>query len=547
MNRRVTVGSLRNVRLRAWLWTAELLLPAVLLLATTALASGRSAPPRPPSPPDAAPAPNVCLVGTGSFGWCGDGGRATNAKLARPLDVAAGAGGSLIVADTANQVIRRIGSGGRIATIAGSGASGPAVPRTRAASARFSDPSAVAIDQDGSVLVTDTGNGALRRIDGQGTVTTIGRQAFFSAPSDIAVVGTRKYAVADTGHDRVVLVSADGRVEPLAGGGGRGFSGDGGPATQAKLSGPTQISPSAAGLLIADAGNGVIRRIGLDGIIVTVAGRSPGALPVGTPAARLKLVRPTGVAATADGGFVISDVGRVWAVAPDGTVRPLAGTGQPGFNGDSGMALSTRLDRPRQLAVGPDGAILVADTDNDRIRRISVAGATETVAGSDEPNIELAPVVPAPLRRLHVTPIPTNAPRPRCVRSRSCRYRVRGRYSFGSDNPSSVTGGGGSTPGCVRGETSYNYLKIRPYTRRLIRSASRPVIIRFGTSVDARVTSFAVRRGTPYGRRTRQVVAGPRTIRLRGTLSRGSYVAVIEGEDKTGVRRCDSRKLRIVP
>jgi sugar lactone lactonase YvrE len=456
----------------------------------------------------------------------------------------------LIVADTANQVIRRIDAGGTIATIAGSGARGPAAKRTRAASARFSDPSAVAIDQDGSVLVTDTGNGALRRIDVRGTVTTIARQAPSSAPTDVAIVDAGEYAVADTGDDRVVLVSAGGRIAPLAGDGKRGFSGDGGPASQAELSGPTQISPSAAGLLIADTGNRVIRRIGLDGIIVTVAGRPPGALPGGTPAARLNLERPTGVAATADGGFVVSDVGRVWAVAPDGTVRPLAGTGQPGFTGDSGMALSVRLDHPRQMAVGPDGAILVADTDNDRIRRISVAGGMETVAGSDEPNIELAPVLTAPLRRPSATPRPGKAHRPRCARSRRCRYRVRGGHSIGgSDIPSSVTGGlsgGASTPACVRGATSYNYLKIRPYTRRLIRSASRPVIIRFGTSVDARITSFALRGGTPHGRRTVQVVAGPGTIRLHGALPRGSYVAVIEGEDKTGVRRCDSRKLRVV-
>jgi hypothetical protein len=527
-----------------------LLCPAVLLVAATALAATRSEPPRPSSPPNAAPAPNVCLAGTGSFGWCGDGGRATDAKLARPLDVAPAPSGSVIVADTANQVIRRIDSDGRIATIAGSGAVGPAVQRTGATSARFSDPSAVAIDQDGAVLVMDTGNGALRRIDTKGTVTTVARGPF-SAALDVAVVGSREYAVADTGHDRVVLVSADGRVAPLAGGGGRGFSGDGGLASQAKLSEPTQISQSPMGLLIADAGNRVIRRVGLDGIIVTVAGRTPGPAQMLTPATRLKLMRPTGVAATADGGFVVSDVGRVWAVAPDGTVRPLAGTGRPGFTGDSGVALATRLDHPRQLAVGPDGAILIADTNNDRLRRVSVAGRAETVAGSDNPNIDLAPVLTAPLRPNRAAPSPESHGHPRCARARRCRYRVRGHHSIGAlpENPSSVTGGGSPgapKPACVRGATTYNYLKIRPYTKRLIRSASRPVIIRFGTSVDARVTSFAVRRGTRFGRRTIQVVAGPRTVRLHGRLSHGNYVAVIEGRDKTGVRRCDSRKLRIV-
>jgi hypothetical protein len=429
--------------------------------------------------------------------------------LAQPLDVASAADGSLIVADTANHVIRRVDSTGRIATIAGAGVPGAAAERTRAESARFDEPSAVAGDRDGTVLVADTGNDALRRIDLKGMVTTIARG--LSAPTDVVVIGAGQYLVADTGHDRVALISADGAITSIAGTGERGFSGDGGPASQARLDGPTQLSPSADGLLIADTGNRVIRRVGLDGLISTVAGRSPGAPPGTSPVTRLGLVRPRGVATTRDGGFVIGDVGRVWAVSSDGAVRPLAGTGQPGFTGDRGRALALRLDHPGQILGGSDGAIVIADTDNDRVRRVSQAGGTETVAGSGEPDIVLAPPEPAPLRD--------------CRPNRGCASSV--------------------LPRCAYFARGYNYLKIRPYTRRVIRSVSRPVVIRFGTSVDARVTSFAWRRGARYGRRTVRVSAGPGTIRLRGSLLPGRYFAVIEGRDKQGLYRCDSRRLRI--
>lgn len=479
----------------------------------------------------------MCLAGTGSFGWCGDGGVATRAKLARPHDVALAPDGSLIVADTANQVIRRVDPDGTIVTIAGTGARGAAVP-TRAASARFREPSGVAIDQDGSVLVADTGNDALRRIDVDGRVTTVvGRR--LSSPTDVAVLGTNAYAVADTGNHRVIRVSARGGITALAGTGGRGLSGDGGPAIGARLDSPTQVALSAAGLLIADTGNGVVRRVGADGTIATVAGRPSGAGGGTTPAKRLELLEPRGVAAMPDGGIAISDAGRVWAVAADGAVRPLAGTGRRGFSGDRGGALSTRLDGVGQLALAAGGAIVLADTNNDRLREISTSGEAHTVAGSDRPDVELAPVVTAPFR-------PGQATRPRKAHTYKSR-RHHGVTSFAT--PQSVSGGGAAgrrMPSCAAAATNYNWLKIRPFTKRLIFSTSRPVIIRFGTSVDAKITSFAWRSGHRFGRRSLRIAAGRRSIRLRGTLRPGRYVAVVEGSDPKGARRCDSRSLKIM-
>jgi hypothetical protein len=481
----------------------------------------------------------VCLPGTGSFGWCGDGGRATRAKLARPFDVALAPSGALIVADTLNQVIRRIDASGRIATIAGFGTRGDAVRRTSAAAARFREPSGVAVDEDGSILVADAGNNAIRRIRLDGTVSTLVDDGL-SNPTDIVVLGGGRYAVADTGHSQVVFLSSTGVITPLAGTGESGFSGDGGPAVRARLNGPTQLSLAATGLLIADTRNRVIREVSSDGTIATVAGHgdsSPSSS--GTPATRVSLEAPAGVAATADGGFVLSDLRRIWAVSPAGDVQSIAGTGEPGFNGNTGIAVSMRLDHVAQLAVDPTGAVLVADTNNDRIRRIAPTGLATTVAGSDRPSVVLAPAVGAPFEG---SPAP---PSPPSERYDSRRHR-RGRTLAVPTGGGAVEGGGATRRPCASPTTTFNYLKIRPYTSTLIRSAARPVTIRFGTSVDARITSFAWRSGRRHGLRTQRVPAGPRTIRLRGALPPGRYVAVIEGTNRDGLRRCDSRRLRIV-
>jgi NHL repeat len=459
-----------------------------------------------------------------------------SAKLARPFDVALAPNGALIIADTLNQVIRRVDASGRIATIAGSGTRGDAVRRTSAPSARFREPSGVAVDEDGSILVADAGNNAIRRIGVDGTVSTLADEGL-SNPTDIAVLGKGRYAVADTGHSRVVSLSSSGDISPLAGTGRSGLSGDGGPAVSARLNGPTQLSVSTTGLLIADTRNRVIREVRDDGTIATIAGHGDAAAPGQTPATRIELAQPTGVAATADGGFVVSDVGRIWAASAGGEVQSIAGTDEPGFNGDTGRAVATRLDHPAQLAADAMGGVLVADTDNDRVRRIAPTGLAITLAGSDKPGVALAPVVSAPFQGRP----PSRRPAPERYGAR--RHR-RGR-TLAVPFRAGLVEGSARRP-CAKPTTTYNYLKIRPYTSTLIRSAARPVRIRFGTSVDARITSYAWRSGQRHGRRTRRVVAGPRTIRLKGALRPGRYVAVIEGKDRHGLRRCDSRRLRIV-
>ena len=190
-----------------------------------ALAAGLAAPcPAFGQVPVGRPSPNICLLGTGSRGWCGDGGPARTAKLAHPRDVAVAPDGALVIADMDNQVIRRVNPDGRIVTLAGTGLRGNAEDRVDAESATFRNPMGVAIDLDGSVLVADTGNQSLRRIGTDGVVRIVRRG--LAEPSDVVVLPDGSYVVPEPPRDRVVRVSRDdGSVSLLAGSGALGFSG----------------------------------------------------------------------------------------------------------------------------------------------------------------------------------------------------------------------------------------------------------------------------------------------------------------------------------
>jgi hypothetical protein len=324
-------------------------------------------------------------------------------------------------------------------------------------------------------------------------------------------------------------MAVDGTIAPLAGTGSRGFSGDGGTATRARLDAPSALAVSAGGLLIADTGNRIVRRVDGAGNIETVAGRSPDVISAGTPAEELDLEAPRGVAALSDGSIIVGDVDRVWRVDTDGSVRPVLGTGRSGFNISSGDALATRVDHTSQIATGPADALFVADTLNDRIRRVLTTREATTVAGSDRPNVPLAPVALAPF----------TAERPQGPVSR--RQRRRGYRPRHAARPAPAR----SLPSCARGATTATELKIRPYTRRIIRSAVRPVIVQFGISVDATVTAYAWRDRHRYARVSRVAPAGRRAIRLRGRLRPGRYVAVLIGRAAGGIRLCDGRRLRV--
>jgi sugar lactone lactonase YvrE len=237
---------------------------------------------------------------------------------------------------------------------------------------------------------------ALAPWDGDdGDVTTSGTAsgggAGWSEPAGVAVDAAGALYISETGADRVSVL-ADGSGSAVAGGGDdEPAAADGRPAVDATLDAPLGIAVSAAGdLFIADQFHQTVRQV-RGGTITTFAGGGPAVPPGdGGPAIAAPLGHPTGVAVHPDGSVYISDQGdhRVRRVGPDGVITTVAGTGEVGAGGDDGPAAQATLNAPGGVAVGPDGAVYVADTGNHRIRRIAAGvdgvSTITTVAGTGD-------------------------------------------------------------------------------------------------------------------------------------------------------------------
>jgi hypothetical protein len=215
-----------------------------------------------------------------------------------------------------------------------------------------------------------------------GTIVTF---AELAKPRGLALLPDASVLVPEPFAADVRRVTPDGAVITVAGSGVPGFGGDGGPATEAELDQPHGVAllPDG-GFVIADALNNRIRRVWPDGTITTVAGTGEDAFSGdGGPAVNAAIGAPRGIASLADGTLLIadSDNNRIRRVAPDGTIETVAGDGTAGFSGDGGPAGSAELGKPFAVAPLPDGGFLIADTANSRIRLVGPDGTIGTVAG----------------------------------------------------------------------------------------------------------------------------------------------------------------------
>lgn len=209
---------------------------------------------------------------------------------------------------------------------------------------------------------------------------------------DVATDAAGNFYIPDMDRNRVFRISPEGIITTFAGqSGGTGFSGDGGPATQAQLNKPTSVTLDAAGnLYIADSGNVRIRKVDTNGIITTVAGSGlRGDSGDGGPAIEARFgttsaqVPPLAVAADSNGNLYIADFGRnrIRRVGPDGIITAYAGSGAFGFSGDDGPALQALFSYPADIEVDTSGNLYVTDYMNRRVRCISPDGIIMTVAG----------------------------------------------------------------------------------------------------------------------------------------------------------------------
>jgi sugar lactone lactonase YvrE len=292
-----------------------------------------------------------------------------------------------------------------ISTVAGLGRAGFSGDGTAAVSAELQNPSGVAVAADGSLIIADLRNGRIRKVDPQGTISTIAGKGAGSTSGDGGVALAAQlgsaYGVAVDSEGNVFTgdrlagtirkIGRDGVITRFAGTGKPGFSGDDGPATNAQLKGPNDIEFDAKdNVYIADSGNHRLRIVDSVGKITTLCGREKGYSGDGGPAKSAQLNGPSALCFGAGGSLYVCDFGNhaVRKIVPDGTISTVAGTGKPGFARDGGPAIEAQLFQPCGVAVDNEGRVYIADSANNRIRVVRTDGTIATVAGTGKMGYE---------------------------------------------------------------------------------------------------------------------------------------------------------------
>ena len=339
----------------------------------------------------------ICTVaGTGLRQFDGDGRQARETSLYNPLDVEFDRRGRPLILDWNNLRVRRINGDGTVETVIGQDFEGAAEEGALAVDTPLHHPGDLEIDAAGNIYIASNHISNVIRLGVDDRVSVVAGtdqygyegdggpalEAVLSAPFGVLPAGDGGFYISDTEAHVVRHVDAAGIITTVAGNGSRGFSGDGGPGPGAQLDGPTRLRLDGEGrLYICDTRNHRIRRLDAHGTISTVAGTGdPGFAGDGGPALEAQLNSPFDLR-FAGGGLYIADSGNnaVRRIGADGAIATAVGTGEAGFSGDEGEARLCTLNRPSAIAFASDGSLWIADTFNQRIRR--VAGFLEDRGG----------------------------------------------------------------------------------------------------------------------------------------------------------------------
>ncbi|EFC36192.1 predicted protein [Naegleria gruberi] len=295
----------------------------------------------------------VTIAGNGQQGYSGDNGLAVNAQLVSPSYVFVSSKNEVYIADYQNNRIRKILENGNIITIAGNGQQGYNGDNGLAVNAQLASPSSVCVSLKNEVYIADSGNHSIRKILENGNIVTIagnGQQGYngdngpavnapLFDPSSVFVTPNDEVYIADTGNHRIRKILRNGNIITIAGNGQQGYSGDNGPAVNAKLSSPVDVFVSSKNeVYIADYQNTRIRKILENGNIITIAGN--GKLGYGGDnglAVNAKLYSPVGVFVSQDNEVYIADYqnNRIRKILENGNIITIAGNGELGYDGDS--------------------------------------------------------------------------------------------------------------------------------------------------------------------------------------------------------------------
>jgi uncharacterized protein (TIGR03437 family) len=292
-----------------------------------------------------------------------------------------------------------------ISTVAGGGAAGNFGDGGPATSAGLGSPQAIALDPAGNLYISDAGFGVVRKILPTGIISTVAgnpsRAGDFSGdghlaidaqlnqPHGIAFDAAGNLYIADQFNHRVRKVATNGTISTVAGGGtGSAGIGDHGPAINATLQYPQAVAVDAMGnLFIADTGHYLIRKVTRDGIITTIAGNGNSIVGSGQSGdggpATSATVSPSGLAVDAAGNLYIADStnNRVRKVSSAGIITTVAGTGAASYAGDGGPGASAKVKAPEGVAVDSSGNVFIAAKGDQRVRMLSAGGTITTIAG----------------------------------------------------------------------------------------------------------------------------------------------------------------------
>ena len=312
------------------------------------------------------------ILSTYAGGYVGEGVKATSGAFTFPEALAIDKAGNFYVADYTGNRIRKV-SGGKISTLAGNGITG--FVNGAGAIAQFNQPQGIAVDSTGNVFVADSSNDVIRKIDTLGNVTTFSTNSNFGYPFQMTIDSANNLYVADLGSCVVWKITPANVTTVVAGVlFNCGYNGDNIQATTAWLNGPYSVALDKNGnLLIADNGNNRIREVNTSGIISTITGDGNcGYSGNGGLATAAEICGPYGVVADKSGNVYLSDANLTVRKISGGMITGFAGTGPGGFgfNGDGYWPLLTNLSDPIALGIDSKGAIYVLDDVDHRIRKI---------------------------------------------------------------------------------------------------------------------------------------------------------------------------------